>query len=160
MSSSSWPCFPLLPTLLTLPQPSNSSFRLMWLLGHMGAAAVRWWWDGAWDCWAQQACPGLAHIWALTRVLDSGSGWPRGGGSGIRKHVEIDVLATWCWSLKWLCTISMERCADRPWEFIDMVSEKAHPTHFLMDSYENIRQFVGNVVHYNSIKIIFESDPD
>ena len=41
-----------------------------------------------------------------------------------------------------------------------MVSEKAYPTHFLMDSYENIRQFVGNVVHYNSIKIIFESDPD
>ena len=141
-SSSSWPCFPLLPTLLTLPQLSNSSFGLMWLLGHMGAAAVRWWWDGAWDCWARQACPGLAHIWALTRALDGGSGWPRGGGSGIRKHVEIDVLATWCRSLKWLCTISMERCADWPNTFYS-------PT-YCTGICRNGPEFTGIDLNYNN----------
>ena len=35
---------------------------------------------------------GLAHIWALARALDGGSGWSRSGG-GVRKEVDDDVLA-------------------------------------------------------------------
>ena len=31
---------------------------------------------------------------ALARALDSGSGWLHGGGSGIKKEVDVDVLAT------------------------------------------------------------------
>jgi len=31
---------------------------------------------------------------ALARALDGGSGWPRGGGGGIKKEVDVDVLAT------------------------------------------------------------------
>ena len=95
--------FPLLPTLLSLLQPSHLVvivFHVVAGAGNMGAAAERWQWGGAWDCWCRQACPRLA------RVLDGGSGWPR-SGSGARKEVNIVVLATWCWSLKWLCTFSM-----------------------------------------------------
>ena len=100
--------FPLLPTLLSLLQPSHLvvvAFHVVAGAGNMGAAAERWWWGVAWDCWCQQACPRLANLWALARALDGSSGWLH-SGSGVRKEVDIVVLATWCRSLKWLCTFS------------------------------------------------------
>jgi len=95
-SSSSLPPFALLPTLLTLLQPSQLVvvvFHVVAGVGNMGAEGVGWW-GGAWDCGCRRACPGLAHIWALTKALDGGSGWPHSGGGGVRKEVEVVVLAT------------------------------------------------------------------
>jgi hypothetical protein len=51
LSSSQSP-FPLLPTLLTVLQPSQHVvvvFKMVAVAGNMGAAAERWWWGGAWD---------------------------------------------------------------------------------------------------------------
>ena len=33
------------------------------------------------------------HLWALARALNGGSGWPH-SGSGVRKEVDVVVLAT------------------------------------------------------------------
>ena len=53
LSSPSLSPFPLLPTLLTLLQPSHLVvvvFHVVAGAGNMGAAAERWRWGGAWDC--------------------------------------------------------------------------------------------------------------
>ena len=136
-SSSSQSPFSLLPTLLTLLQPFQLIvviFNMVAGAGNMGVAAERWWWGGAWDCWGQQACPGLAHIWALARVLDGGSGWPRGGGGGVRKEVDVDVLVTWCRSLKWLCTLSVAQIDCENFETSRL--KKGQFTHFSRELHE------------------------
>ena len=105
---------------------------------NIGIAAKRWWGGGAWDCWDWPGCPGLAHIWALARVLNNSSGWSYSGG-GVRKEVDVDVLVAWCWSLKWLHTFSMfERQID--YENFEMFCpKKSQFTHFSIDiSYKKI----------------------
>ena len=140
--------------------PPNS-LSLSWFFnvvagaGNMGAAAERWWWGSAWGCWHRQACPGLA------RVLDGSSRWPCGGGGGVRKEVDIDVLATWCRSLKWLCN-NFDGALHR-WTMRILrhgVWKTVHFTYFSMDFCESIAQFVENVVNNNSIEIIVESNPE
>jgi hypothetical protein len=105
------------------------SLSSIWLLGQATWVLLQRGGGGAWDYWGRQAYPGLAHIWALARALDGGSGWPRGGGSGVRKELDIGVLATWCRSLKWLCTFSTLSVAQVDCENFETSCLKKGPVH-------------------------------
>ena len=73
------------PPSIHSPHPSLALLRCVMFAG-VDMADGRWE-GGLWPC-GRWACPGLAQIWAFSRALSGGSGWPRsgGGGGGVRKE--------------------------------------------------------------------------